>query len=130
MAIPKKKRRTITVRNLKFSWALSSNWAECEDGTHLYIRPQTDAVAPLDVSFVHWNNDPKGYFPLFKQRKNLEKGHHEGEFLVFTPGVVKIVIVWALDNGWESQSANLVRASFNNGFKWIGFNGKPINTLS
>lgn len=130
MAIPRKKRRTLTVRNHKFSWALSLNWEECEDGTHLYIRPATNSLPALDVSFLYWRNDPKGILPLFKQRRDPEKGHQEAEFLVFTPKVVEIVIVWALENGWELQSANLVHARFYNGFDWIGKDGRPIETPS
>ena len=117
MAIPKKKRRTITVRNLKFSWAVSLNWAECEDGTHLYIRPKTGALAPLNISLIH-TNKAKDYFPLFKQKEDPGKQRTEIDRLVFTPKVIEIIITWALDNGWASKNANLVYILFNNGFQW------------
>ena len=96
MALSRKRRRSITVRNLNFHWTLRC----IEEGDSLFhIRQDTDSLARLNVGFYYPRGEKK-YFPMAKRPRNIEKGrYYDHEALAFSLKVLEIVITWALDNG-------------------------------
>jgi hypothetical protein len=94
MALPKKGLRKITVDNVEYAWSATGN-----DGyVHLTVAP-LDKEGQLLSTWFDYHPPVAGDYYSFEEPSLIQKEQH----FIITPGIVRQVIDYALQKGWNPQ---------------------------